>query len=186
MSFLLDWLWSALARLGLWRKDATVLCLGLDNAGKTTLLHKLKTGKVGRFVPTQRPGCEAVDVGSVRIKCWDLGGHRAAREVWTDYFVLADAIIFMVDLTDRPRLAEAAESLRGLVEQRDTPLERCVLLVLGNKSDRPDHMDMAEVQAALGLGGAVAGRFRSVGVFAVSLYTGRGYSEALQWLEDQL
>lgn len=77
-----DWLWDWLYSLGLWKKEATVLLLGLDNAGKTTLLNKLKTGKIGRFPPTQRPAAEYADVGNVRLHAYDLGGHAAVRMVW--------------------------------------------------------------------------------------------------------
>ena len=94
--YLFQWFWDWLYALGLWKKEATVLLLGLDNAGKTTLLNKLKTGQIGRFPPTQRAGTEEVEVGSVRLRAHDLGGHKAARAVWGDYFAQTDAIIYMV------------------------------------------------------------------------------------------
>ena len=182
----MDWFWDLLLSWGLWKKDATVLLLGLDNAGKTTLLNKLKTGKIGRFTPTQRVGTEDVEIGNVRLRAHDLGGHKAARNVWEDYFTATDALIYMVDLGDEERLAEAAEGLWTLLEtKRETPLDQCVLLVLGNKADRPVTMELEAVQKALRLEEAST-HFKAVASFRVSLYTMQGYQEALKWLEINL
>ncbi len=150
------------------------------------MLAELKTGKVGRFVPTQRPTVEDVEVGNVNIKAWDLGGHMAARDIWEDYYTLADAIVFMVDVGDRARLEEAAESLWQLVrKKRDAPLERSLLLVMGNKTDRPGAVPPEELRAALRLD-KLAPAFRATALFPVSLYTGAGYREAFAWLEENL
>lgn len=70
-----------------------MLLLGLDNAGKTTLLYKLKEGKLRRFTPTQRPGVETVEIGNVQLKAWDLGGHKAVRDIWEDYYTEANACV---------------------------------------------------------------------------------------------
>lgn len=70
---LLNYFWSFLYKLGLLKKEATILLLGLDNAGKTTMLGKLKDGNIKRFIPTQRPGMESIEVGNVKICAWDLG-----------------------------------------------------------------------------------------------------------------
>eukprot|EP00163_Fabomonas_tropica_P014747 TRINITY_DN267_c2_g1_i1.p1 TRINITY_DN267_c2_g1~~TRINITY_DN267_c2_g1_i1.p1 ORF type:complete len:163 (-),score=16.54 TRINITY_DN267_c2_g1_i1:1168-1656(-) len=69
-----DWMNNLLYKIGLYSKNATIVLLGLDNAGKTTLLYKLKSGAVSSFVPTQRANVEEVLLGSVKFKAWDLGG----------------------------------------------------------------------------------------------------------------
>lgn len=163
-----------------------MLLLGLDNAGKSTLLNKLKTGKVGRFVPTQRPVVENVDVGNVRIRCFDLGGHAAGRDVWRDYAPQADVIIFMVDSADRARLEEAAESLWNVVEgEGEQKSKKSVLVVMGNKIDRPDPITSDELRSALRLEEA-SKFFKATAVFQVSLYTGAGYQESFKWIEDNI
>lgn len=137
-------------------------------------------------MPTQRPTVEEMEVGNVNIRAYDLGGHQASRDIWEDYYTLADAIVFMVDVGDRARLEEAAESLWQLVrKKRDTPLERSLLLVMGNKTDRPDPVSPEELRAALRLG-ELSSAFRATALFPVSLYTGAGYQEAFKWLEENL
>jgi len=184
MSFLWDWLWELLSNLGLWKKKATVLLLGLDNAGKTTLLHKLRHGEVRLFVPTQRPSVEAVEVGNVKFRAWDLGGHRQVRAWWRDYFNEADAIVFVVDSADVDRLSEAREELAGLLAE-PTLKDIKGLVVLGNKSDLLSSLNNDQLLSALALHEPMeAGK--AVGLFRCSLIDGTGYLEAFKWLGAQL
>ena len=111
--------------------NATLVVIGLDNAGKTTLLHRMRTGEFRQFVPTERAMPHAGEGfvveagggvgggGTVSFCAWDLGGHEAVRHLWEDY-IYADAtkcqgIIFCVDAADVPRMAEARDELVELV-----------------------------------------------------------------------
>ena len=92
--------------MGFFQKSANIIFLGLDNAGKTTLLYMLQSDRFTQTDSTVQPHRAEVTIGNIRFNSYDLGGHKLARKTWTDYCGTVDGIIFMVDVAATDRLPE--------------------------------------------------------------------------------
>ena len=107
--------------------------LGLDNAGKTTILYKLKLGKTSKTVPTVGFNVETVKHKNVSFAVWDCGGQERIRPLWRHYFTGTNALIYVVDSLDVDRLEESKQELFRIVTDKE--LTNCLLVVLANKQD---------------------------------------------------
>jgi GTP-binding protein SAR1 len=191
MSFIWDWFTNVLSFLGLYSKHAKILFLGLDNAGKTTLLQLLKTGKVQQFEPTFHAGKEELQIGNVVFTAHDLGGHETARRVWETHFADVGGIIYLVDAADRERIPEAKTELDSLLS--NPSLENVPFVVLGNKTDMREALSEQELRASLGLmqttGKDVTSGLegvRPLEIFMCSVARKAGYDKGFKWLSNFL
>lgn len=186
-----SWFWDALSYLGLYYKNAKILFLGLDNAGKTTLMHVLRDDRVALHIPTQQPTAEEVVVGNIRFRAFDLGGHAAARQIWRNYYAKVDGVVFLVDAVDRERFPEVKKELDGLIN--DDMLSDVPFLILGNKIDMPRAASDEELRSALGLhhlttgqGSAPMADIRPIELFMCSVVRKMGYAEGFRWLSSHI
>lgn len=193
MMFLLDWISGVLNFLGLYKKSGKLVFLGLDNAGKTTLLHMLKDDKLAQHVPTLHPTSEELTLGNIRFTTFDLGGHAQVRRVWKDYFPAVDAIVFLIDVWDRQRFPESITELESLLA--DEQLANCPILILGNKIDKIGAAGEQEIRHNFNLNGKTTGQGnisrdklqqRPMELFMCSVKQREGYGEAFRWMSQYL
>lgn len=158
-----------------------MLMVGLDAAGKTTVLYKLKLGELVTTIPTIGFNVETVQYKNISFTVWDVGGQDKIRPLWRHYYQNTQGVIFVVDSNDRERISEAAEELQKML--REDELRDACLLVLANKQDLPNAMSVAEVTDKLGLH---ALRSRKWYIQAACAQSGDGLFEGLDWMARML
>lgn len=175
-------------------REMRILILGLDNAGKTTIVKKLKGEDVYTVSPTLGFDINTLDFNEFKLNLWDVGGQQTIRAYWRNYFEQTDGIIWVVDSADTLRLADCRMELESLLmEER---LAGATLLVLANKQDITDALTTADIVEKLSLN-SVVGRKRHWRVSACSAYAGtssndnKNYDEdvltqSLKWLVDDI
>jgi len=168
------------------RPPLRVIMNGLDAAGKTTILYKLKLGEVVTTIPTIGFNVETVDYKNTSFVVWDVGGRCKIRALWKHYYQDASAMILVVDSNDRERLAPGEysyETCRDALHMllAEEQLHGLPLLVFANKQDLPNALSTEEIATALGLPQLRSRRWRIQGTCAV---TGEGLYEGLDWLSS--
>ena len=111
--------------------------LGLDGAGKTTILYKFKLNECVTTIPTIGFNVETVSpLKNVTFTVWDIGGQDKLRPLWKHYFRGTDALMFIVDSTDKERLTTAKDELHSIIN--DSEMEGVPFVVFANKQDLPN------------------------------------------------
>jgi len=166
----------------LWgKKEMRILMVGLDAAGKTTILYKLKLGEIVTTIPTIGFNVETVEYKNISFTVWDVGGQDKIRPLWRHYFQNTQGFIFVVDSNDRDRVVEAREELQRMLNEDE--LRDALLLVFANKQDLPNAMNAAEITDKLGLHSL---RQRAWYIQSTCATSGDGLYEGLEWLSNSL
>ncbi|OIW03343.1 hypothetical protein TanjilG_00614 [Lupinus angustifolius] len=174
---------------GLWKHlfskmELHVLILGIDKAGKTTLLEKMKSVYSNieglphdRIVPTVGLNIGRVEVANSKLVLWDLGGQAGLRSIWEKYYEEAHAVVFVVDASCPSRFDDVKSALEKVLRHED--LRGAPLLILANKQDLPEAVSSEELARYLDL----KKLDERVYMFeAVSAYDGMGIRESAEWL----
>ncbi|KAJ0978680.1 hypothetical protein J5N97_014154 [Dioscorea zingiberensis] len=163
------------------KKEMRILMVGLDAAGKTTILYKLKLGEIVTTIPTIGFNVETVEYKNISFTVWDVGGQDKIRPLWRHYFQNTQGLIFVVDSNDRDRVVEARDELHRMLNEDE--LRDAVLLVFANKQDLPNAMNAAEITDRLGLHSL---RHRHWYIQSTCATSGEGLYEGLEWLSNNI
>jgi ADP-ribosylation factor-like protein 1 len=158
-------------------KEIRLLILGLDNAGKTTVLYKMQFGEAKITVPTLGFNVETVNYENVTFQMWDLGGQSELRPYWRCYYPKTNAIVFVIDSTDKERLNIVKEELFLLLNEEE--LKGVPLAILANKQDLEGALSDIEISEAIGLNDIKNNQWA---IFKTVAKTGVGLDNAFKWL----
>jgi len=170
------------------KSEKRILMVGLDAAGKTTILYKLKLGEVVTTIPTIGFNVETVEYKNISFTVWDVGGQDKIRPLWRHYYQNTQGIIFVVDSNDRERIDDSSGADNSAKEElhrmlAEDELRDATLLVFANKQDLPNAMSVNEITEKLGLNQL---RNRKWYIQATCATTGDGLYEGLDWLSNTL
>lgn len=165
------------------KKEVRILMVGLDAAGKTTILYKLMLGEVVTTVPTIGFNVETVEYKNINFTVWDVGGQDSIRPLWRHYYQNTDALIFVIDSADRAadRIESAREELHNLLNEDE--LRDAALLVFANKQDLSKAMNATEITEKMGLQEL---RKRDWWIQPCSAKSGEGLYQGLDWLSTYI
>lgn len=179
------------------KEEYSVLILGLDNAGKTTLFEQLKRryhrpdsrqdGPIdvsdAKIVPTIGQTVARIKANGCLLKLWDVGGQESLRQLWDAYYKEAHAVVFVVDSTDRARIEQCCDALEKIVT--NDVLEGTPVLMLANKQDRDDCLEVEDIKELFNkIAESMAARDSRV--LPMCALDGSGVPEAIAWLTSRL
>ncbi|XP_072304617.1 ADP-ribosylation factor 4-like [Eucyclogobius newberryi] len=164
----------------IFKTPVRILMVGLDAAGKTSILCRMKLNEGVIILPTIGFNVETVKNRNIRFTVWDVGGHTCIRPLWRHHFTDKQGLIFVVDSDDPERIKDAAEELQRMLQEDE--LRGVALLIFANKQDLPHAMTTADITDALGLS-AISNPWLVQASCAVS---GAGLAEGLDWLSNHV
>ncbi|XP_046847507.1 ADP-ribosylation factor-like protein 2 [Xenia sp. Carnegie-2017] len=130
-------------------REVRILMLGLDNAGKTTILKKFNGEDIDEISPTLGFNIKTLEYKDFKLNIWDVGGQKSLRSYWRNYFESTDGLIWVVDSADSARLEDCKAELKSLLlEER---LTGATLLIFANKQDLPGALKAEEIKQVLEL-----------------------------------
>eukprot|EP00501_MAST-03F_sp_TOSAG23-6_P001461 GSMAST32.ASY1.ANO1.1519.1 assembled CDS len=182
------------SQLGFFHREASVILVGLDNAGKTSLLRRLTEGTFSKYPPTERAYKKEYIYAGVTFRAWDIGGHEAVRHLWREFIPQSSAVIFVVDSADQTRISEVRDELEDLLELDVIRTNNIAIAIMLNKTDLESAVGISELYEALEIDELLEQtvshtdsekEFR-LRVFPCSVLKNEGLECAFKWLADTI
>ncbi|KAL0034359.1 hypothetical protein WJX77_010983 [Trebouxia sp. C0004] len=162
-------------------KEMRLLMVGLDNAGKTTIVKRLNNEDITTISPTLGFNIKTMQFNGYRLNIWDVGGQKTLRSYWRNYYEQTDALIWVVDTTDVHRLEDCRSELHNLLKEER--LTGATLLIFANKQDLAGSLAATQLQKVLDLEAMGTRHWRIVGCSAV---TGAGLIDGFDWVVSDI
>eukprot|EP00055_Hartaetosiga_balthica_P011597 m.53263 g.53263 ORF g.53263 m.53263 type:complete len:228 (-) comp7657_c0_seq3:1515-2198(-) len=162
-------------------KELRILILGLDNAGKTTILRKFNGDDIDEIMPTLGFNIKTLEHRGYSLNFWDVGGQRSLRSYWRNYFEKTDGLIWVVDSCDKRRMDDCKLELASLLQEER--LAGVSLLVFANKQDLPGALDAVTIRKHLDLDSLKGHHWMIQGCSGV---TGEMLEEGMDWIVDDI
>ena len=170
--------------LGMKKKDAKVVVVGLDNSGKTTILNHMKEeGKSHDIVPTVGFTVEKFQYNNMSFTAFDMSGQGRYRNLWEHYYKDCNGVIFVVDSSDKLRMVVAKDELDQLISHQEIKNKRIPILICANKMDMRDAVSSVKCSSLLELERI---KDKPWHIVATNAITGEGLDAGTTWLAEQL
>lgn len=161
-------------------EEMRILLLGLDNAGKTSILKKLSDEECSHIMPTQGFNIKSLQHNGFKLNVWDIGGQKTIRPYWRNYYDNCDCLIYVIDCADKKRVEESGVELADLLDEEQ--LAGVPLLVFANKQDVPTALSAKAITDAMSLNSI---RDRTWQIHACSAKSGEGLDTGLKWVMSE-
>ncbi|XP_061445513.1 putative ADP-ribosylation factor-like protein 5C isoform X1 [Rhineura floridana] len=158
-------------------REHKVIIIGLDNAGKTTILYQFLMNEVVHTSPTIGSNVEEIVLRKTHFLMWDIGGQETLRSTWNTYYSNTEFVILVIDSTDRERLTVTKEELYKMLAHED--LRNAAVLIFANKQDIKNSMSTSEISNFLTLSSIKDHPWHIQGCCAL---TGEGLPAGLEWM----
>ena len=162
------------------RNNFKIIILGIQNAGKTTILYRLSIGQLIKTTPTIGSNVEEISYNNIKLQAWDLGGQESTRSLWSVYYVNTDAIIYVIDTHD-DNYDDSKTQFYKLLETDE--LKNAVILIYANKQDLPGAKNVSDIIQIYELDTIKDHIWH---IQPCSAHTGEGLITGMKWLSDQL
>lgn len=168
------------------KQQLDLICCGLDNSGKSTIINSLKPTKLRSEHISATVGfqVEEFEKGKVNMKVYDMGGAKRFREMWQTYYNKIQGIIFVIDSADKVRMAVVKDEITEMIEAGGDALRGVPILFFANKMDIPTAFNQQEIVEALELEELVCDR--PWNIFSSDARRGIGLEEGIQWLQSRI
>eukprot|EP01137_Pigoraptor_chileana_P036612 Opistho-2@32521 len=162
-------------------RELRLLMLGLDNAGKTTILKRINGEDINTISPTLGFNISTIEHKGFKLNVWDVGGQKSLRSYWRNYFECTDGLVWVVDSADRRRLEDCRSELHALLKEER--LAGASLLVFANKQDISGALSHDQIREVLELDAIKTHHWH---IFRCSAVTGENLLEGVDWIVEDI